>query len=891
MALSLGDRRLGAILLEQGYVNDTDLQKALVRHSEVGGRLADILIDSGQVGEKRIARAIEEALGIPLVNLLVVTPEPEAIAAVRPQTAQAVQAFPFALEGQTLRVALVDPLSSLALEALEDDSGLMIEPCQALRDQVLWSIATHYPELGLTPALPADAVGGPKDGGRLGRLLIARGLISDAQLQVALDAQQQTGELLGNTLLAQRVISEDQLYETLAEQASVRYLPSPRDFRPSEDVLGSLLRADALKLSAVPVDESAQGVTVVASDPRRREEIEALIGRPVNLILTKPSEVEALIERHYPQRGRLGEQMVQQGSLSRAQLREALQVQARGGKVKPLGEVILELGFAGAEEIDAALQKQNAGGGRLEDTLVQSGKISPEMLARSLAAQLGYEYLDPAQNPPDPQVALMIPEATARRYAVVPMRLQGPSLVVAMKDPRNVFALDDLKLITGRDILPAVMAEKDIVRLIERYFGNRDMADLNQKLVKESNERNAKKQDDLDVSAGLDDNAVVRVVDNLIREAALQEASDIHIEPTATSVRVRYRVDGQLREQPELPRGSAQSILARIKIMGNLDIAERRLPQDGRVRFKKGSIDIDLRLSTLPTVYGEKAVMRLLQKAENIPEIEQLGFSPHNFQRYLDVTDRPNGIFLITGPTGSGKSFTSFSTLKRIARPEKNTTTIEDPIEYEIPGIVQSQVNTAAGMTFARALRAFLRQDPDIIFVGEIRDTETAKIATEAALTGHLVLATLHTNDAPGAITRMEEMGVEHFNISAAVAGVLAQRLVRRVCTECRQPTNADPDVLRRLGLGEDEVRGAQLMRGAGCPRCGGTGYKGRMGIHELMVIDDPLRRAIGAGQTASEIRDVALRESGMRTLRQDGIEKALQGLTTLEEVLAVTSS
>ena len=679
MALSIGDRRLGAILLEQGYVNDTDLQKALVRHAEVGGRLAEILIDSGMVGEKRIARAIEEALGIPLVNLLVVTPEAQALAAVRSQTALSVQAFPFAVEGGTLRVAIVDPLSSLSIEALEDDSGLNIEPYQALRDQIMWAIATNYPDLNLQADLPADAEGN-SGGGMMGQRLISRGLITDAQLQIALDSQQQTGEPLGSTLIAQKSITEDQLYEVLAEQVGAVYLRNPRDFQPSEDVLGSMLRADALRLNAVPVDETDSGVTVVASDPRKREDIEALVGRPVQLILAKPRDVELLIERFYPQRGRLGEQMVQQGTLSRAQLREALQVQAREGRVKPLGEVIVELGFAGADEIDNALQKQNSGGGRLEDTLVQSGKLSPEMLARSLAAQLGYEFLDPVQNPPDSKVALMIPESTARRYGVVPVRLQGESLVIAMKDPRNVFALDDLKLITGREVIPAVMAEKDIVRLIERYFGSKDMADLNQRLVQESNKRDKdnKRQEDTDVTAGLDDNAVVRVVDNIIREAALQEASDIHIEPTETALRVRYRVDGILREQNELPKGSSQSILARIKIMGHLDISERRVPQDGRVRFKKGSIDLDLRLSTLPTVYGEKAVMRLLQKASNIPEVEQLGFSEHHYQRYLDPIHKPNGIFLVTGPTGSGKSFTSFSTLKRIAVPEKNTTTIEE---------------------------------------------------------------------------------------------------------------------------------------------------------------------------------------------------------------------
>ncbi|MDV6373098.1 ATPase, T2SS/T4P/T4SS family [Deinococcus arenicola] len=892
MSLSIGDRRLGAILLEQGYVKDGDLQKALMRHSEIGGRLAEILIDTGMVGEKRIAQAIEEALGIPLVNLLSITPDPEAVAAIPAQTALNLQAIPFALENGVLRVALVDPLSSMALETLEDDSELRIEPYQALRSQVLWAIATQYPELGLTPVAPIEAQE-MEASGEMGQQLITRGLITDAQLQVALDAQQQTGELLGATLVAQKAITEDQLYELLAERSGVIYIKNPRDFQPAEDVLGCMMRADALRLNAVPVDETDDHVVVIASDVRKRDEIEALIGRPIQLILARPRDVEVLTERLYPQRGRLGEQLVQQGSLSRQQLREALQVQAREGKVKPLGEVLIDLGFADADEIDSGLQKQNVGGGRLEDTLVQSGKLSPEMLARSLAAQLGYEFLDPVQNPPDAKVALLIPEPTARRYGVVPVRLQGEMLVVAMKDPRNVFALDDLKLITGRDIIPAVMAEKDIIRLIERYFSNQGMADLNQRLQVESlqREKDSKRGSDVDLNAGFDDNAVVKVVDGLIREAALQEASDIHIEPTENSLRVRYRVDGLLREQNELPKGAAQSILARIKIMGHLDISERRVPQDGRVRFKRGSIDIDLRLSTLPTVYGEKAVMRLLQKASNIPEVEQLGFSDYNFQRFQDVIDKPNGIILITGPTGSGKSFTSFSTLKRIAKPEKNTTTIEDPVEYEIPGIIQTQVNPVAGLTFARALRAFLRQDPDIIFVGEIRDTETAKIAVEAALTGHLVLATLHTNDAPGAIVRLEEMGVEPFNISASVVGVLAQRLVRKVCPDCKAPTNADPDVLRRLGITERDLRGATLMRGSGCARCGGTGYKGRMGIHELMIVDQPLRIAIGSGKAATEIRDVALNQSGMRTLRYDGIEKALQGVTTLEEVLAVTSN
>ncbi len=887
MALSIGDRRLGAILLEQGYVNDGDLQKALDRHVEVGGRLSDILIDAGMVGERRIARAVEEALGIPLVNLAVVQPSLEALAALGGTAAQTLSAVPFAIENGNLRVAFVDPLNSLTVESVEDESGMTVEPYQALRDQVQWALAQHYPELGLDVPHPSQT--GEAAFEQLGARLVRRGFVDQADLDAALARQKESDEPLGTLLIGMGALSEEQLYVALAEQVGAVFVRNPRDYEPPESVLGLVLRPDALRFSAVPIEEKDGVVTVVTSDPRKRDDIEALIGKKVRVALARPGDVENLIERLYPQRGRLGEAMIHHGALSRSQLREALQVQAREGKVKPLGEVIVELGYAGNGEVDEALQKQHAGGGRLEDTLVQSGKISPEMLARSLAVQLGYEFVDPNKTPPDAGVAMLVPETTARRYTVIPVRMQGGALVVAMKDPRNVFALDDLRIMVGREIVPAVMAERDITRLIERYFGASDMAALNKELVASSKAKEQAREE-ADFSM-LDDNAVVRAVDNIIREAALQEASDIHIEPSEHSLKVRLRIDGALRDYQELPKASAPSILARIKIIGQLDIAEKRVPQDGRVRFKRGSIDLDLRLSTLPTVYGEKAVMRLLQKASNIPEVEQLGFSEHNFQKFIDTIEKPYGIFLITGPTGSGKSFSTFSILKRIARPEKNTTTVEDPVEYEIPGINQTQVNVAAGLTFAKALRSFLRQDPDIIMIGEIRDTETAKIATEAALTGHLVIATLHTNDAPGAITRLEEMGVETFNIGAALIGVLGQRLVRRICNECKVETTPDPEVLRRMGLDESAVSGAKLFRGAGCARCNGTGYKGRMAIHELMTIEEPVRRAIGAGKNATEIRDVARSEAGMRTLREDGLEKALAGMTTLEEVLGSTNA
>ncbi|MFN3266391.1 MAG: ATPase, T2SS/T4P/T4SS family [Deinococcales bacterium] len=883
--LSIGDRRLGAILLQLGYVSDADLQRALERHGETGGRLADILIDSGIVNERRIARAIEDELGYPLVNLTLVEPEPEATALIDGMKAQELDAFPFKIDNDKLRVAFVDPLNTMCIEAIEDATGFIVEPHQALRDHLKWAIASYYPELGLeVPDL--GKLSSPEEE-RLGNRLIKKQLITDEQLEQALSLQEPGGEPIGKILVRLGFLSEVELFRVLAEQANVPFLEDSASMQISEDVSSLLLRSDAVRYQAIPIADDGTTITVACSEPKRQPEIQALFKKQVRIVVIAPTQVEMLIERTYTNKGRLGEDLVQQGKVNREQLTEALRVQRKQGKTKPLGEVLVELGYVSSDEVDRALAKQKTGGGRLEDTLVQSGKLSPEMLARSLAVQLGYEFVNPSQDSPDPGVITLIPENQARRYTLFPYKIQGNALQVLMKDPRNVFAIDDLKLMTGREIIPVVAVESDIQKLIDRAYGasgiNAD--ELNKELAALGSGGKAE-----EVDTSLDDNAVVRTVDHIIREAILAEASDIHIEPTPEFVRVRFRIDGSLKEITTLPKASSNSIAARIKIMGGLDIAERRIPQDGRVSFRAKGMSCDLRLSTLPVKYGEKIVMRILQKSTNIPEIEDLGFSDYNLQRYKDLIQEPYGIFLITGPTGSGKSYTTFSTLKRIATPDINVTTIEDPIEYEIPGLNQSQVNNAAGMTFARALRSFLRQDPDIIMVGEIRDTETAKIAVEAALTGHLVVGTLHTNDAAGAITRLEEMGVELFNISASLVGVLAQRLVRKVCSNCKQELPADPDVLRRLGVTEERLVGRTIVKGVGCSKCNDSGYKGRMAIHELLIVDDHVRKAIIEHKTSTEIRQIAREKSGLVTLMEDGLEKALSGKTTLEEIASMIS-
>ncbi len=883
--LSIGDKRLGAVLLERGYVTDGSLQEAIQRHADVGGRLADVLVDIGVISELRIARAIEESIGVPLVNLPRVDVMGDALAKVPADLAQEVGAIPFAIDGDRLRVAFGDPLDAFAIEEVEDASSCLVEPYQALRKELAWALATYYPELGLEPPPDVDL----DVGQRIGALALAQGLISEEQLHAAVEAQQKTGGLLGRQLVEAGALDELQLARLLAEQAELPFVESLDDGQDEAKLVSSLLRLDAVQFSAVPYRKEGDALVIAIADPRRRADIEAIVSGEVRFVGTTEAAVQKRIDVLYADdKGRLGETLLMTKKLKREQLRRALEEQQKLGKVKPLGELLVDMGYVTQAEVDEALNKQRSGGGRLEDTLVQSGKLSPEMLAKSLAMQLGYEFVEEDEIRVDPYAVSLVPEQTARRYQAMPIRLDDDDLlVVAMKDPRHVFAIDDIRLITGKELVPAVATEETISRLMNRFYrSDTDMDELATALLEEVGGQQQEREED---TSAIDENALVKVVNNIIREAVLADFSDIHIEPRPDRVQVRVRKDGSLREYMTMPKATSGALIARIKIMGGLNIAERRVPQDGRVRFKDRNVETDLRLSTLPTVYGEKAVMRVLKKAASIPEIEQLGFADYNFRAFEDVISKPYGMFLITGPTGSGKSFTTFSILKRVARPEVNVTTVEDPVEYEIPGINQTQVNIKAGMDFARALRAFLRQDPDIIMVGEIRDHETAKISMEAALTGHLLIATLHTNDSSGAIVRLTEMGIEPFNVSASLIGVLAQRLVRKVCDHCRVEYTPEPDVLRRLELDPKEVAGKTLYRGVGCEKCSGSGYNGRYAIHELLVVDDDIEAAIVREESALEIRDRAM-EKGMRTLRQDGVHKAFQGITTLEEVLARTA-
>ncbi len=557
---------------------------------------------------------------------------------------------------------------------------------------------------------------------------------------------------------------------------------------------------------------------------------------------------------------------------------------------KRTGEVLVEMGLLTPEQVDQAIAEQRISHQRIGDIALEKGWVTKATLMEALGLRLGVKYLDLASTRIDPITADLISERDARRYAAVPVSfVDDHTLLVAMADPSNIVAVDDLRILTGFDIEPAIATNEDIMAMMSNMRPA-------QESITEDVDAHGRDDDDAssvelrDIREQVDAAPVVKLVNSVLARAADEGASDIHFEPQAKDLLVRFRHDGVLHETMTIPRRLQPGVLSRLKIMADLDIAERRVPQDGRIGLVVGGRPIDMRVASLPTVYGEKIVIRLLDRGNVMLRLEQLGFSEIALTRYTKSFTKPYGAILVTGPTGSGKSTTLYGTLNILNTADKNIITVEDPVEYRLEGINQVQINPKAGLTFASGLRSILRCDPDIIMVGEIRDKETAQIAVESALTGHLVLSTLHTNDAPGALSRLTEMGVEPFLTASAVDCVIAQRLVRKLCEYCRDPYPATKELLERLGFSRDAVekwKETQLYKAAGCAHCNGTGYKGRLGIYEIMPVTEALERLIVERKSADELARVAVAE-GMVSLRQDGLERVLQGVTTVEEISRV---
>jgi type IV pilus assembly protein PilB len=546
-----------------------------------------------------------------------------------------------------------------------------------------------------------------------------------------------------------------------------------------------------------------------------------------------------------------------------------------------LGALLLEEGIVTQDALDKGLEIHQEMGLPLARVLLDEHLVDERDLVRVLARSIGLEFVDLREITVDPAAASLVPENLAARYAAVPIAFDGDRLVVAMADPANVLAIDDIRAITGREVIPKVATRGDVEEAINRLASlNTSVTDLAELAAEDSLEA----QDLPALEAIADEAPVVKLVNMLITRASADRASDIHIEPTERDLRVRFRIDGVLHEIMRTPRSIVNAVVSRLKIMADIDIAERRRPQDGRINLRVGGRQLDLRVSTLPTIYGEKVVMRLLDTSNALLELEDLGFSPYTLERFETSYSKPYGTILVVGPTGSGKSTTLYATLNVLNKPETNIITIEDPVEYRLPGVNQVQVNRKAGLTFAAGLRSFLRQDPDVMLVGEIRDGETASIAIESALTGHLVLSTLHTNDAPSSVSRLIEMGVEPFLVGSALDSVLAQRLARRLCEHCKEPYEPSEQLVEqaRWTTAPDTV-----YRANGCKVCSHTGYRGRVAVHELMLVDEEIERLAVERVSTDRLARAAV-EAGMRTLREDGMAKVSEGVTSFEEILRV---
>ena len=566
-----------------------------------------------------------------------------------------------------------------------------------------------------------------------------------------------------------------------------------------------------------------------------------------------------------------------------------------------LGDLLVKEKIITPEQLDAAVRKQKGDGAnaRLGSVLVQLGFVTDEEVTNFLSRQYGVPAINLQYFEIDSSVVKLVPEETAKRYQILPLSRVGASLTIAMVDPTNVFAMDDIKFMTGFNIEPVVASESAILDAIGKAYGQaiseENVEELLASMGEEADVELQADQEDIDLSElekAADEAPIVKLVNIILTDAVKRGASDIHIEPYEKEYRVRFRIDGVLQHIMSPPMKLKDSITSRIKIMAKMDISEKRLPQDGRIMLKMHvggrKKQLDYRVNCLPTLWGEKVVLRLLDKENLRLDMTKLGFEPESLEKFQRAVLKPYGMVLVTGPTGSGKTNTLYSSVSLLNKPDTNILTAEDPVEFQLNGVNQVQMKESIGLNFAAALRAFLRQDPNVILVGEIRDFETAEIAIKAALTGHLVLSTLHTNGAPETISRLMNMGIEPFLVATAVHLICAQRLVRRICVECKEQVPLPPQAMMEAGFSREESTKAKVFKGKGCNTCNGTGYKGRCGLYEVMEVDDEIRELILIGASAVELKKKAI-ERGMITLRRSGLVKVMEGVTTLEEVARET--
>ncbi|MDQ3317235.1 MAG: Flp pilus assembly complex ATPase component TadA [Actinomycetota bacterium] len=775
-------------------------------------------------------------------------------------------------------------------------------------------------------------------GDRIEDILLSEGRVTREQLDLALTMQRNDPRRIGDILLSLGYVTAEDLGQALARRMRLDFV-AIRELPPGEvdeEALGLLEEATLLKHRALPLRFEGERLVVAMSDPTdlyALDDLRMLANRTIRpVVVTEedlngafvylfgPAEPTVEPDQEVPaaQEGPAETNGSAVANAPEDEVGPGAVEEAVPGGVVPEEVVPEEVAFEEPEVAEAgAGQRGNAGtvGGRIGDILVAGGKITPRQLdetlalqredrreigrillalgyigkadlARALAERLRLEYVEITERDVDRAAASLVDPRVLRKYGAMPLRLDGGRLVVAMSEPNNFYALEDIRMISGYPVTPVVGVRDEIQKVQNKVYAV--SAEVSELLEGSADGFDVEDIGELELGNETADNApIVRLVSSILQQAVGEEASDIHIEPRARELAVRMRVDGVLREVMSVPSRLQNGVVARLKILANLNIAERRVPQDGRFSVRLGEQKVDLRAASLPTVFGEKVVLRLLNTSTIEVDLKGLGFAPEALEQYREVFQKPYGTILVTGPTGSGKSTTLYATLGELNSPEKNIITVEDPVEYRMPGVNQIQVNPGVGLTFASGLRSILRSDPDVLMIGEIRDRETAKISVEAALTGHLVLATLHTNNAPAAVTRLTDMGVEPFLTASAVDCVIAQRLARRLCERCKRPVEVDREKLATVQFPFHHAPedGLNFHEAVGCDRCGGTGYKGRMGIYEMMIVTDEIKELVLRRVSTGDLSRAA-EERGMVRLREDGLIKASRGETTIEEVL-----
>jgi len=836
---------VGNYFVKKGEITEKQLAEALNKHEKTGKRMEEILMEEGYVSEDKIKDYLRNRYNIVSVNLSEQDIQADVPLLISEDIARDYILIPFKKSQYRLLVAMVDPYDLDAIEEVEKATGLTVLPRKAKAREIMQKIELHFSGKQ------------PKNIFKAAEILEknldkAKKLEEEAKLRAEEEARLKAEE-------EARLRAEEEARKKAEEEAR----------RKAEEEAKKNFEVNAEKAGKV----ETYGEDIIEKNlsedlPKENKKIESA---DISDDILK----DRIISKQNREVRHLRNISVQE------KIKE-LKVRLANKKVR-LGAVLVETGLLSEENLEAALKIQKETKHRLGEILVDNGLVQESDMVTILSELMGFPYVELSTMLLDPKIPALIKESLARKHVLIPLKIENGRLAVAMSDPLNVYAIDDIRISTGYGVIPYIAGKRDILKAIELYYGQQSTEEAVEDLMKELDTEEIKNLDKETLSE-INNAPLVRLVNSLLRQAVVMKASDVHIEPFENYVRVRFRIDGDLQEIMSLDINTHAAVVARIKIMGKMDIAEKRIPQDGRVGIKLEDRRIDLRLSTLPTTYGEKIVIRILDRENVFIHKSQLGFTPTNIERLNKIIRYPYGIILVTGPTGSGKTSTLYTILSELNKVNRNIITVEDPIEFKISGLNQVQVNPKANLTFASGLRAILRQDPDIIMIGEIRDAETVEIAVRAAITGHLVLSTIHTNDTASTVVRLIDMGIEPYLISSSVVGIIAQRLVKKICLDCKEEYYPTEDERKLLGIDESVL----LYTGRGCPTCNNTGYKGRSAIAEIMQINSEIKALIDQGKNTAEIKRAA-KAQGMIDLQENCRELVLNGVTTIDEYIRNT--